>query len=568
MRTTGTKVRLLAWLIGIALVGLAVVQIVLLRKALETENEAFRRTAVVALSKAAEAISTGEILRVAVSGLVDPVTGNPPTPAQVDSIINDLRGSLSVGRPAVYFFGDDSSVTISYGDSSASGDSTGHRMIQVEVRTDDDEISQAETGKTRETRELRVLQADSARYMTDMIKNCAPESATVVTRWHSRSGFLNLQGQADTNRAIMVTAALNLLDERELIPIGERIDTLKLDSALAGALQSEGINLEYEFGIVDAAHNSVVMLKGTVDSGVISASPYRTRLFPYDVMSRPNDLVVYFPAKRSYVWKQLVPVAFSAGLLLLMIATALAYTMRVIIGQEKFAVRLTDFINNMTHEFKTPISTIHLASQALDQEEVVSDGERIQRFNRVIRDENRRMKIHVEKILQLAVIEEGGVEIKREPIDLHEIVKKALDAVRLNVSTRGGEVESRLEADRSVVDGDELHLYNVAVNLLDNACKYSSGAPMIQVATENHGTFVRLRVADRGIGIAEEDRRHVFDKYFRVPTGDRHDVKGFGLGLSYVRLVVEACGGKISLNSALGKGTEVTVELHLSEKDD
>jgi two-component system phosphate regulon sensor histidine kinase PhoR len=160
-------------------------------------------------------------------------------------------------------------------------------------------------------------------------------------------------------------------------------------------------------------------------------------------------------------------------------------------------------------------------------------------------------------------VEEGGVEIKHEPVDLHSIIERAVESVNLTVSSRKGQLESRLEADRHTVLGDDLHLYNIVTNLLDNACKYSSDAPQIRIFTEKHNGHIILRVSDRGIGIADEDRKHVFDRYFRVSTGDRHDVKGFGLGLSYVKLVVDALDGDISLNSALGKGTEVVIKLPL-----
>lgn len=568
MKTASTRVRLLAGVIGVALIGLAIVQIVLLRKALETENDAFRRNAVVALSKAAEALSSGEILRVAISGMYDSETGEPPSREQVDSILNSLRDDPEASLHAARFIGIDSSVVTTVRNGADSGNSDRRHLIKVEVETALQREKPADSAKIRDRRELRIVSVDSIDYAVGGPGAAICDSAAALHTWRSENGQLSVLRPADSNRAFMVTAALNLLDDRELVPITERVDSLELDSAIAGALQAEGIDLDYRFGVIDASTDSLVMVHGTAKRDALKGSPYRTRLFPYDILSRPNDLVAYFPAKERYIWRQLMPVAIPAALFLLMIAVTFVYTMRLIVGQERFALRLTDFINNMTHEFKTPISTIHLASQALDQEEIAGDVERLRKFNKVIHDENHRMKTHVEKILQMAVIEEGGIEIKREPVDLHEIVRKAVEAVQLNIASRGGQVEDRLEAERSVVDGDEFHLYNVIANLLDNACKYSTGTPMIVIATENVGPAVRLRVTDSGIGIAEEDHKHVFDKYYRVSTGDRHDVKGFGLGLSYVKMVVGACGGQVGLTGALGKGTEVTVELPLSGKDD
>jgi two-component system phosphate regulon sensor histidine kinase PhoR len=233
------------------------------------------------------------------------------------------------------------------------------------------------------------------------------------------------------------------------------------------------------------------------------------------------------------------------------------YTIRTILRQKEFAVRLTDFINTMTHEFKTPISTIALANEAMIRPEVVRSNTKLRRYNKVIGDENRRMRNQVEKILQMATLEEGEHEFNKVRLDLHEIIQNAVDNIEVQIEARKGNVKVVLNAQQSIVQGDAVHIENVIYNLLDNANKYSANKPNISVSTLNVGGSLVVVVADRGLGIAREHIDKVFDKYYRVPTGNLHDVKGFGLGLSYVKLILEAHGGRVAIKSEPGKGTMV-----------
>jgi two-component system phosphate regulon sensor histidine kinase PhoR len=227
--------------------------------------------------------------------------------------------------------------------------------------------------------------------------------------------------------------------------------------------------------------------------------------------------------------------------------------------QQRTAGLMVDFINNMTHEFKTPISTVALASEAIGRPDVEVRKGKIRQYNRMIAEESTRMRGQVERILQMAQLEEGEVELKFADLDLHELLRNVADTFRLQVEAREGGIQLNLRAVQHVVRGDGARLLDVFRNLLDNANKYSPARPRITIATRNADDTVSCSVKDCGIGIAPEHQKRVFDKYYRIPTGNLHDVKGFGIGLSYVRLLVAAHGGEITLGSEPGKGTEVIV---------
>jgi len=229
---------------------------------------------------------------------------------------------------------------------------------------------------------------------------------------------------------------------------------------------------------------------------------------------------------------------------------------------------MTEFINNMTHEFKTPISTVALASEAIMRDDVIRQKDKVDKYNRMIRDENQRMRRQVDRILQMAVLEEGDYELNLENIDIHEIITRASQNTALHVEHNGGEISHSLEARNSHVKADRVHLENIIHNLLDNAGKYSGDTPKIQISSFNTLGGIAISIKDHGIGMSEKDCRLAFEKYYRVYTGNVHNVKGFGLGLSYVKLMVTAMNGRVRLRSKLAEGTEVELFFPVSDHED
>jgi signal transduction histidine kinase len=349
----------------------------------------------------------------------------------------------------------------------------------------------------------------------------------------------------------------------ERIPIEKRLMSAKLDSVIAASLRDAGIELSYAYGVLAGNKDSLRLVKLPELSNEIKSSEFKTRLFPNDVFAEQNELALFFPDRKLFLLKQMGPMIAATVGFMSIIIFSFAYTVWTVFRQKKMAMQMVDFINNMTHEFKTPISTIALASEAIARPDVLTNIEKVIRYNDVIHDENIRMRHQVEKILQMAVLEEGDYELKLSPVDVHEIILNAVDNIALQIESKQGTIATALEADRHTANVDTVHITNIIHNLLDNASKYSSERPVIKVTSLNENNSLVIRVADNGIGMSAEDAKRAFDKYYRVSTGNQHDVKGFGLGLSYVKLMVEAHKGSVKIESQPGRGTTVEVRLPL-----
>jgi two-component system phosphate regulon sensor histidine kinase PhoR len=251
----------------------------------------------------------------------------------------------------------------------------------------------------------------------------------------------------------------------------------------------------------------------------------------------------------------------SSLLFILIIMISFLWMIRSFLEQKKLSEMKTDFINNMTHEFKTPIATISLASEALKDADVHKSASRLERLATVISDENKRLEAQVERVLQMARLERGEFKLSREPVDLHATIEHAVENVSLLLAEKGGQLQTSLEATQPVLQADKVHLTNIIYNLLDNAIKYSDGQVDVRVRTFNDNGRLMVEIDDKGIGMTQEQQKRVFEKFYRVPTGNVHNVKGFGLGLSYVKTMSEAHGGSVSVCSTPGKGSTFTVVL-------
>ena len=366
-------------------------------------------------------------------------------------------------------------------------------------------------------------------------------------------------------------------------PMDQRLDLDAISEVLVAELGKVGIGTAPRFGVVQSgrsgllprtrmpggstantADGDVILATDNITDAELLASPYRQQLFPLDPFGTPYDLVIAFPSSRLYLLRRIGPLWLASALFIGVIIVSFARAWRTNAEQRRFADQLVDFINNMTHEFKTPISTVGLAGEALARLDVRGQPDVVERYVGMIRDENERMHRQVEKILQMARFERGDIELKRELVDLHEVLAAVAEAFALRIDQRGGELVCEPAAPRAVVAGDRVHLAGILSNLVDNAVKYSPEAPRVKVSTAADGDHVLIRVTDQGLGISREDQRRVFEKYYRCPTGNRHDVKGYGLGLSFVQSLVRAHGGHVELHSLPGRGTTVTVSLPLA----
>ncbi len=263
--------------------------------------------------------------------------------------------------------------------------------------------------------------------------------------------------------------------------------------------------------------------------------------------------------KRSFLIRKMSWYIAGSILFTIIIISAFTLTIRTLFNQKKLSEIKSDFINNMTHELKTPLATISLAIDALTNEKVIHDTDKIRYYSAMIKDENKRMNKQVEKILQSARIEKQDIKLNLQVLNAHEIISKVADNVNLQVLDKSGKLTLDTNADSFKIIADEVHFSNVVFNLLDNAIKYSKEDLEINISTRNQGKMFVLKVKDNGIGMSKETQSRVFEKFYRAHTGNLHNVKGFGLGLSYVKAIVEAHGGKIKVDSALGKGSTFSV---------
>ncbi len=349
-------------------------------------------------------------------------------------------------------------------------------------------------------------------------------------------------------------------------PITQRIELELLQEAISNELANRFIDIDYNYGVYSHKEKSFVIVDGHYvvrDNSPHSFSPgtktlynseYSVDLYPDDIQS-PGLLMIYFPGKGNLVWgsvwKTLIGSIIFTGLILF----CFAYTIQVIFFQKKVGEMKSDFINNMTHEFKTPIATISLAADSITSPMVSGNVDKVRRFAEIIKQENKRMNKQVEKVLQMAVIDKNDFQLKISNINLHEVISQAVENAALQVEKKNGKVSTLLNASKPTIEGDMTHITNIIHNLLDNANKYSPNNPDISVHTRNINNGVEVIVKDKGIGMTKEARKHIFDKFYRVHTGNLHDVKGFGLGLSYVKAMVNAHNGQINVKSEPGKGS-------------
>ena len=370
----------------------------------------------------------------------------------------------------------------------------------------------------------------------------------------------------NTYRTLMVLFEQNTRE----IPLEERIKLHKLEQILQQELSNRGINTDYNYGVYASEKRSFIIVDGhyVVEDAQpkeilpgyrnIYNSRYRVNLFPEEMPS-PGLLMIHFPERTSFVWRSLWLNFLGAIAFTTIILFCFAYTINVIFRQKKLSAMKTDFVNNMTHEFKTPIATISLAADSIANPTVAGKADKVSRFANIIKQENKRMNSQVEKVLQMALLDRRDFSLNISDVNMHDVIQNAVDNISLQVDKKDGEARAVLEASKPIIQGDATHLSNVINNLLDNANKYSAEQPDITVSTRNVPNGLEVSIKDQGIGMSKEQRKHIFDKFYRVHTGDLHDVKGFGLGLSYVKAMLTAHQGQIDVKSELGKGSTFTL---------
>ncbi|MCQ2207156.1 MAG: HAMP domain-containing histidine kinase [Paludibacteraceae bacterium] len=377
------------------------------------------------------------------------------------------------------------------------------------------------------------------------------ESTSKTIQNKLREHYIRERAQVDD---ILIRMLLNTSPR----PLSERINFEFVKNVLERELDYNGIDLPHYFSINNKDGKEVYSSKTEQDKK--TDDYYIQLLYPNDPAPKADYLKLYFPTKDSYLVQSLtLLVPFAVLTLLLMVIFIL--TLWILSRQKRLSEMRTDFMHNMTHELKTPVSSISLASQMLNDEAISKSPAMLKHVSGIISDETKRLSQQIEKVLQMSLLENENSALKLKEVDINELCLNVASNFALKVEAKGGTIETELEADDPFVWVDEVHFTNIIYNLMDNALKYSTDDIRLMVRTWNKQDQLYISVADKGIGISHDNLKHIFEKFYRVPTGSLHNVKGFGLGLAYVKKVVDDHKGQIKVESELGKGTKFTITI-------
>lgn len=350
----------------------------------------------------------------------------------------------------------------------------------------------------------------------------------------------------------------------------KRIDILFLDSVIQTEIKNDDLPHTYQFMVTDEYGTPLKFkqISSNYNAQLDTVLTGKTVLFPSNILDENCYLQIYFPKKGVFLFQEMWGPFVISLTLMILIVVALMFMFKTILAQEKLSEIKNDFISNMTHEFKTPISTISLACEALNDKDMMpAETTAIKPFVKMIQDENQRLSLLVERILQSAVLDRGDLKLKEEVVVLNGLLQEVTANAQFRIQNIGGEIRLHLPKELLKLNTDKMHLTNVITNLVDNGIKYSKDIPVIDIFLKQEGTRLIVTVTDQGIGIKKEHLSKIFDKLYRVPTGNLHNVKGFGLGLSYVKAIAEINGWNVTVRSKFGEGSEFTLTMNDTNKN-
>lgn len=403
----------------------------------------------------------------------------------------------------------------------------------------------------------------------DKITKLQNEASDVFNRYNSMQQMQEkLKDRYLYQKGLIDEVILKISTQASTRPIEERADSAKVREYLTAELSNNGLNLPFEFAVTNRNGAVTYATNGYPGADIQDRRNMFTQvLFMGDPANKKNFLNVYFPSKDKYILRSirfLIPAfIFSVVLLIVFVCTII-----LAFRQKKLNEMKSDFINNMTHEFKTPISTISLAAQMLNDDSVKKSPGMLQHISSIINDETKRLRFQVEKVLQMSLFDKKKATVRLQDVDANIAINNIINTFKIKVERYGGQLTSELNASDAIVNVDEMHFTNVIFNLLDNAVKYrKEDTPLqLKVTTENiSDERLQITIEDNGIGIKHENLKKIFDKFYRVPTGDKHDVKGFGLGLAYVSKMITLLGGTIKVESKINEGTKFIIILPLTK---
>ncbi|WP_339923011.1 HAMP domain-containing sensor histidine kinase [uncultured Cyclobacterium sp.] len=564
-----TSIKIIVFLMSLASLGLISFQFYWVRNVLKINEERFEQNVFQALSSTSERIEKGEASDILLSSLARDTIFQKALLEPIEPIqVQVRRRKVAVNRPSVLDSLFDQPIpqispTFRKLIASREGDLKSFSQIEKYFNMSPKVASSLFTPD-----ELAILLAEKERHLEFL----SEQDQRLSKRQYAnrRQNYIIEELNVSRNVAESIVKANMKIELVEVVihqllaqgnqHVLNRLDTTVVKNEVRDQLINRKIDQPFELGIVDN-RNNIVGIGNVSDLNFLKENGIKAELFPSDLLGVENFLVIYFPKKQNYLLRQVFLPLSSSLVFMCIIIICFVYAIKVIIRQKKVSDIKNDFINNMTHEFKTPISTVSLAVEALQDPDLFGEESLRKRYLNIIKDENIRLGKQVEQVLHAAALEKKDFNLKLERVDLKALIDAAKNHFELIVENRGGTISSEYSLISGQLDADVFHLNNIVNNLLDNATKYSKSAPQIKISVNESETDFTIAIRDEGIGINKEAQRKIFDKFYRVPTGNLHDVKGFGLGLSYVKTMVEAHKGTIKLDSEPGQGSVFTINL-------
>ena len=432
-------------------------------------------------------------------------------------------------------------------------------------------------GSIRQSHQFAVAADDGTVYSSFQLKTFEMKPSSVPKAMILRKDKSSLSEAAKSmqeivrqryvyQKALLDEVVYNILYTASDKPLKERVNFRMLDQDIRAELMNNGVNIPYHFTVSTSDGREVYRCPDYDEEG--EKYTYTQVLFRNDPQSKMGVVKIHFPEMGSYIFSSVRFMIPSLAFTLVLLITFI-FTIVLIFRQKRYTEIKNDFINNMTHELKTPIASISLAAQMMNDDSVVKDEKMAKHLGGVIADESKRLRFLVEKVLQMSMFDKKSIVFKKKELDLNEMVENIGQSFNLRVEHTGGKIYTQIEAVESAIFVDEVHFQNAITNLMDNAVKYrKQDEPLdIYINTWNDNEKLHLSIRDTGQGIKKENVKKIFDKFYRVHTGNKHDVKGFGLGLAYVKKVVDLHQGDIKCESEYGKGTKFTISLPILKED-
>jgi two-component system phosphate regulon sensor histidine kinase PhoR len=528
----------------LSLAGIIWVQIVWIRRSLEISNVMFNRAVFASLNEAASTIESNRKMNFFFD-----------SPMSVNSPEGDISSYLRIGS---YSSGDGNKVSYSVTSQSVTGtvDSSGRIQLNEPVITKTDTTFYSDSGSP--TMILPQKHGDLTISRNNQLPQAGQESVPA-----NRKEFIDRvrkRGNEFQNMSDQMIAEVYQWEKTMTL------DNNEVNFALTRSFHFSGIETPFEFAVIKDGIIQEGTFKKSGKNDFLKSN-YMVQLFPDNILKQNLILSVIFPERANYVLGGMAWLLGGSLLFSFIILATFALSLFFIIRQKKISEMKSDFLNNMTHEFKTPIATISLAADTITNPKVINDEASIKHFIGMIKKENSRMNKKVETILQIASLDKKEIDFKFENVSMHSIIERAVETIEIQVHQKNGKISLNLKAAEPVIYGDYEHLTNLVNNLLDNAIKYSPESPDITVETKNNERGIILSVEDKGIGMTKNVQSKIFERFYRQSSGNVHDVKGFGLGLNYVRAIIDAHKGNVTVTSEPGKGSRFDIFLPFNNEN-